>query len=373
MQKNQLLIVTGFLAIGLFLTSCGNSSSKNNPQNPVPVPHQLSFPRDVSFQGSNCTTARANVADMTQYCSYLRDETRHNNCAKAERDLEASRYCGGTPSAPYTPGNANDLEKNRNPRGQEIENKQRRGNNSQNSVLYTCSAWAQSQSSKKVLGGLFNFNRNKVVPTSSSFGWDGRKTIKRKLNLASAKSEFGQISIEMSPAKGKDLEPMVKLSVEGYDRSQNVSVKGYADQKIYLEITEDEMDGRISKFLHVECSPSSLNVARRTVIGPVDCAGTAQDTGKDEKNEFEMTIPTTELRNSTALLDGDYDAFVELLFNAYKGAQAGDESMMVNFTARKNSRGFEFGSNLHAPLEITYADKSQRSPSMLELKCSTRR
>lgn len=379
MQKYQLILVG--LASSL-LVACGNSSNKNSAPTPVTpaggAPSALSFPQNPIFhgvkQGTNqpCTTPSVQVADLRQYCEYLRNDAQNNYCAKNEREAAYSQHCVNSP-ANQVPPTDQSLKENPNNRNRDLVKRPRRAAD-QTNVVYTCMSWAQEVKESRALGGLLRFDRSRVVPTAQTFSWDGRKTLVKKIKTSRRSDLWGQISVEMSPARGKDSEPSAKLSVTSFDRNKDISMRAFADQPVYLEMQEEGEDGRTMRFLRVECKPSALNIAKKTAYRPIDCRGSVQDTSSPVKEEIEASIAVEDLRNATSLISSDeeYKAFQDLFYSAYKGDQTGDESATINLTVDQSYKSLEFGGNLHAPLEVQFENRSQRNPSKLDLKCAPR-
>lgn len=379
MRKSGQILLLG-LASSL-LIACGNKSSKKDQPPAAPAsptapaaPGALTFPRTVSLSGlntltnQNCTTVSETVSDLTQYCNYLRDESKHNYCAKNERDAEFNRNNCNSQLGITNPN----LKENPNQRNRDFVKRPRRTDNQ--IVDYTCQTWAQQSKVRKSFGGLFNFHYNRVVPSARVISWNGKSNSIKKISTSKQEKDFGKISVEMIPAKGKELEPTARISVVGFDRNKDVSVRGFVDQKIYLEITEDEAEENVQKFLRVECAPSSLTIAKNINMRPVDCIGEVVDTNKSQSDDISQSIDVPSLGNANQLLTNEYEAFQDLILNAntYHQGERGDEMMMARFSTDSGFRGYEFGANLFAPLEIKFENKSQRSPSKLELKCSPR-
>lgn len=377
MQHYQLILIG---LVSSMLLACGNSSNKNSAPSPVTppggTPSTLSFPQNPVFhgvrQGTNqpCTTPSVQVADLRQYCEYLRNDVQNNYCAKNEREQAYNQNCLNNPANPNPPAGQS-LKDNPNNRNRDLVKRPRRTADQVN-VVYTCTSWAWEEKESRALGGFFKFDRSRVIPTAQTFSWDGRRAVSKTIKTSRKSDLWGQISVDMSPARSKDSEPSAKLSVKGFDRNKDISFRAFADQPVYLQIEEKGEDERTKRFLRVECKPSALNLAKKTHFRPIDCRGSVQDTNASTKEEIEAAIAVEDLQNATSLFSSEYNAFQDLVYSAYKGDQSGDESARINFSVDQSYKSLEFGGNLHAPLEVQFENRSQRNPSKLDLKCAPR-
>lgn len=187
-----------------------------------------------------------------------------------------------------------------------------------------------------------------------------RKTETKRLGTGSASRNFGAMSARFEPARS-NAQPTLEIAVENFDGKISATTKGFAGRDVVLTMDDKEA----GKSLRVQCSPTTRMAIANQNLRAVSCNGAIfadgrRDDGRrqDRAMRIDQVITPADFAASSPLLQRPNLEFSDLSFGAYRGAEGGDESMMVTAQTDRSERMIDFNANIYSPMEVTYNNRN---------------